>query len=128
MVLVLTVIVLLSVIFFVSNSQSAKSFVTIRMSSTGFEPKILIIQKGTKVVFKNIDKSPHWPASDVHPLHHKYPGTGIEKCGITRAKNAFDACGVAPREDFSFVFNVVGNWTYHDHLKPFLGGEIRVVE
>lgn len=96
------------------------------MNEEGFEPKSVAVKRGTKVIFKNVDKSPRWPASDVHPTHKRYPGSHLEKCGTSEEKNIFDACGRKPREDYSFVFNEVGRWTYHDHLKPSLIGEIIV--
>jgi len=114
-------------IFYVSNLKT-QQIKTVRMSGEGFEPKSVTIQRGTKVIFRNEDNSPRWPASDVHPTHKRYPGSTLDKCGTPEEKKSFDACGRNPREDYSFVLNEVGRWTYHDHLKPSLVGEIIVLE
>lgn len=114
-------------IFYVSNLKTQR-IETVRMSEDGFEPKSVTIQRGTKVIFRNEDNSSRWPASDVHPTHKRYPGSALGKCGTPDEKKIFDACGRNPREDYSFVFNEVGQWTYHDHLKPSLDGEIIVLE
>lgn len=108
-----------------ANTETA----TITMKADGFEPKALTIQKGTKVIFKNEDSTERWPASAMHPTHTRYPGSGIEKCGTAEEKNIFDACrGIAPGKEYSFIFNEVGDWNYHDHLIPSLFGKITVTE
>jgi plastocyanin len=87
----------------------------ISITANGFNPKEIKITKGTKVVFTNNDTAQHWPASNPHPLHTLYPG--------------FDALkGLAQGETYTFTFDKVGNWGYHDHLNPSVHGEIKVVE
>ncbi|MEM5830291.1 MAG: hypothetical protein QXL82_02155, partial [Candidatus Aenigmatarchaeota archaeon] len=94
----------------------------------GFLPERLEVKKGTKVIFINKASRPVWPASDPHPAHNLYPGSGIEKCGTPEEKNIFDACrGINPGETWSFVFNEVGTWPYHDHLSPRFKGVIVVI-
>ncbi|GBD34517.1 hypothetical protein HRbin35_00242 [bacterium HR35] len=103
------------------------SEVIIRITNNGFEPKEIEITKGTKVTWVNESSNPSWPASAVHPTHRVYPGSGIEKCGTPEQANIFDACrGLNPGEKWSFVFNEVGEWYYHDHLNPSFKGEIVV--
>jgi plastocyanin len=102
----------------------ATSFEVI-ITSSGFSPRILTIKVGDTVTWVNKDSAPHWPASDVHPTHRLYPGSGIEKCGS--GEEIFDACkGLAPGETFSFTFKYKGTWPYHDHLNPGLTGTIIV--
>jgi hypothetical protein len=51
----------------------------------------------------------------------------LKKCGTPEQNKIFDACrGVKQGESWSFVFNEVGKWYYHDHLNPFWKGEIVV--
>lgn len=114
-----------SLFFFMQENFSTA---TILMKPGKFEPQTITVQKGTKIVFKNEDTKGRWPASNTHPTHKRYPGSGIEKCGTADEKNIFDACGIVPRKDYSFVFNEVGDWKYHDHLMPSIVGEINVVE
>ena len=86
---------------------------TIEITSSGFNPPELTINAGETVTFINKDTEPHWPASAMHPTHLLYPETG----GCIGSK--FDACKeLAQGETFSFAFNEIGTWKYHDHLKP----------
>ncbi|MEM5828182.1 MAG: cell wall-binding repeat-containing protein [Candidatus Aenigmatarchaeota archaeon] len=99
------------------------------ITDSGFQPEKLVVKKGTRVIFINQASREVWPASDYHPTHRLYPGSGIEKCGTPEEKNIFDACrGLKPGESWSFVFNEVGTWTYHDHLAPRFKGTIIVTE
>ncbi len=101
--------------------------VTIKITDQDFEPKEVEITKGTKVTWVNESSKPSWPASDEHPTHRVYPGSGIEKCGTSEQVNIFDACrGLNKGESWSFIFNEVGEWYYHDHLNPSKTGEIVV--
>lgn len=111
------------------NPNTTTEIATIRMTSNGFDPSSLTIQKGTKVIFKNEDTQDRWPASAMHPTHTRYPGSGIEKCGTPEEKNIFDACrGITTGKEYSFIFNKAGEWSYHDHLMPSFFGKVNVVE
>ena len=88
---------------------------TVKITTTGFEPKMLTIKAGTTVTFVNEDANQHWPASAMHPTHTVYPGSDIKKCGSS--ESIFDACkGLEQGESFSFTFTEKGSWKYHDHL------------
>ena len=101
--------------------------VTIEMSSSGFSPNSIEIEVGTKVNFLNVGTRNIWPASDHHPTHTVYPDSGITKCGTSEEENIFDSCkGISPGETYSFVFNEIGTWDYHDHLRSSLSGTIIV--
>lgn len=78
-----------------------------------FAPSELKIKKGDTVTWTNRDSSQTWPASAIHPTHQAYPG--------------FDALrGLNTGESYSFKFDKVGNWKYHDHLNPSVTGVIEV--
>jgi plastocyanin len=101
---------------------------TIEITSWGFSPENLEIKKGDRVIFLNKDTENHWPASDDHPTHRKYPKSDISKCKseVFRGET-FDAChGLNLGERFSFEFNEKGIWRYHDHLRTNLKGSIIV--
>ena len=99
----------------------------IEMTSSGFTPSTLTISKGDTVTWINKDKEEHWPASAIHPYHTVYPGSDIKKCGTAEESTIFDACrGLAEGESYSFTFNSVGTWGYHDHLTGGLFGKIIV--
>lgn len=83
------------------------------MKEDSFEPETLTIEKCTKVVFENQDNVSRWPASNLHPTHGIYP--------------EFDPLQpVEAGKGWSFVFDKVGNWRYHDHLSPSMRGTILV--
>lgn len=89
--------------------------VTISITSVGFVSASVNIKKGTTVKFLNGDSKPHWPASNPHPTHTDYPG--------------FDAGqALQPGESWTFTFDKVGTWKYHNHLNPARGGKITVTE
>lgn len=97
---------------------------TVEITDSGFSPSDLTIAAGDTVTFVNGGGS-SWPASDIHPTHTAYPGSGISKCGTGEA--IFDSCrGLANGESFSFRFSETGTWTYHDHLRSSLRGAITV--
>ena len=96
---------------------------------TGFSPNFLTIKKGTKVTFMNLsdDGSLVWVGSDLHPTHANYPGSSIDKCGLEAALQIFDSCsGVLPGAYWSYTFNEIGVWGYHNHLFSRHTGVIKV--
>lgn len=85
------------------------------MKDNNYEPKDFSIKKCTRVVFKNASSELHWPASDIHPTHGIYPEFDPKQ-------------PVVAGSEWSFVFDRVGVWKYHDHLKPIIRGVIEVSE
>ncbi len=93
----------------------------ITATDSGFSPSTITIKKGTTVTFKNESSMNVWPAANPHPIHTSYPEGG--GC----IGSAFDACrGLAPGESWSFTFNDVGSWGFHDHLHPRDTGKVIV--
>lgn len=96
-------------------------FYVVKFTDSGFLPKEISIKAGDVVVFENESAKSMWPASAMHPTHAVYPTTG--GC----LGSTFDACkGVLPSDSWSFKFDIVGNWKYHDHLTPKFFGAIDV--
>ncbi len=80
-----------------------------------FNPGRVVIFKGTEVTFKNLSAQNFWPATNIHPLNLLY--------------SEFNASSqIGPGDSWSFVFEKVGEWDYHDHLNPSMGGEIIVID
>jgi plastocyanin len=99
----------------------------ITYTNSGYSPSTLKIEKGETVTFKNQSSRPMWPASAKHPTHEVYGGTSLEEHCPDKTGTAFDACkGYLPGESWSFKFDKVGSWKYHDHLNPTLTGVIVV--
>lgn len=89
--------------------------VIITLTEDGFVPTEVVIQKGQKVTFKTVRGKLFWPASDLHPTHLIYP--------------EFDPQNpIGPDKTWSFKFDKVGQWRYHDHLFPYYQGVIKVID
>lgn len=93
--------------------EEVEADVVIRRVAGGYEPNIVTIQQGDTVSFVNDSEEFHWPASDLHPTHGIYA--------------AFDSREpIPPGEIWSFTFERVGEWTFHDHLRANYIGLITV--
>jgi len=140
-------LILLILVFFISTSQYSlghledidkpnisanftdKPPVIVFINDNGFFPNKVKISAGTSITWINEGKRNHWPASDFHPTHTKYPGSGIAKCGTGEEAKTFDACnGLKKRENYTFTFDKAGAWTAHDHIYPGLTMAIEVTE
>ncbi|MBI3335378.1 MAG: cupredoxin domain-containing protein [Candidatus Portnoybacteria bacterium] len=96
------------------NSAAGQTFV-VKITSQGFSPETVTIKKGDTVIWLNATSEFHWPASNLHPTHTIYP--------------EFDPREpVAPGDTWSFTFQKVGTWRYHDHLRPIDRGVVEVME
>lgn len=85
----------------------------VRITSSGFSPSTITIQKGDYIQFTNNTSSKAWPASDPHPTHTGLVGFDANK-------------GLNEGEKYRFQFNTVGSWSYHDHLNVGTRGTIIV--
>jgi len=89
--------------------------VTIIRTSNGYKPKEVTISLGQTVLWTNESDDFQWPASNVHPTHRIY--------------SEFDSLRpLDPNESWSFTFERVGEWRFHDHLRANFTGIITVVE
>ncbi len=89
--------------------------VTITETASGFEPKQVRLKKGGTVTFVTKVNKPFWPASNPHPYHNTYAAFDSKK-------------PIDPQESWSFTFDEIGIWQYHDHIRPFNLGRITVVD
>ena len=100
----------------------------ITYTDDGFSPSELTVAVGTEVRFVNSSSGNFWPASAIHPTHTVYPGSNISLCGTADALIAFDACGgIAAGGSYSFTFDEVGEWGYHNHLNASEFGRVIVL-
>ena len=80
-----------------------------------FSPAVITVKKGTTVTWTNTGSAQVWIASDPHPTHTDYPG--------------FDSkAAIGTGETYSFTFDKVGSWGYHNHLNPTVKGTVIVTE
>lgn len=76
--------------------------VTVTYTNDGFSPSTITITQGDTVRFINDSNRGFHPASNDHPNHTIYPG--------------FDANDeIDPGGSYSFTFDRVGTWGYHNH-------------
>jgi plastocyanin len=99
----------------------------ISIQNGGYVPSVLQISLGDSVTWTNEGTRANWPASNVHPTHEGYPDSGLDKCGTEDEEGIFDACkALEVGESWTFTFNEVGDWRYHDHTRAGLVGKIIV--
>lgn len=104
----------------VAENPGVKEFM-VTYSDEGYSPKSVSINAGDRVTFKNESSQLVWTASAMHPTHAIYPTTG--GC----IASTFDACKGEPKGSiWTFTFDIVGAWKYHNHLAPTQFGEIIV--
>jgi len=109
------------------ESQSQDQTTTVRYTDSGYDPKTVTISAGDTVTFINESSRLMWTASKTHPVHRLYPGSNISKCGTAEEDTIFDACeGTPSGSTWSFVFNEVGDWRYHNHVSTGRTGTISV--
>jgi plastocyanin len=102
--------------------------IRVQIDASGFNPKSFEIGQGDTVVFENTGDEPHWVASNIHPTHRLYPGSGAEFCGTDQQETSLDACGpLMPGDQYAFRFDYPGLWRFHDHLNPQLSGKVSVL-
>ena len=96
-----------------ASAHEGDGTVVVHVTDAGFEPRSVEVGPGDTVSFENVGDKAHWPASDDHPMHTLYPGFDPKK-------------PVAPGEEWGFAFDKPGKWAYHDHMNPYLEGEVVV--
>lgn len=85
------------------------------LGSDGFKPDDITIKLGDTVEFSSENGKPYWPASNLHPSHRTY--------------SEFDPKQpIEPEDTWSFTFDKVGEWKFHEHLAPYWVGIIKVTE
>jgi plastocyanin len=88
---------------------------TVVYTNEGYFPKQITVKKGESVKFINMSDRMVWTASDEHPAHTIYP--------------EFDQKTVAGRgNEYSFKFEKIGTWCYHNHANASHVGKIIVTE
>lgn len=101
----------------VSASVSGQSVVkeTVDYTDNGFVPNSINIKIGTSVTWTNKTSSPMWVASNPHPVHTDLPG--------------FDQLSsVGKNGTYTYTFEKVGNWGYHNHMLPSDTGLVKVTQ
>lgn len=97
----------------VTVTTSPVKTLTVNYTDAGFSPASVSINKGDTVKFMNNSNGGMYVASGPHPIHTNY--------------SAFDAKrSYAKGESYSFTFDNVGSWGYHNHVSPSQSGTVIV--
>ena len=83
------------------NTPSAPNAVTINMADFEYVPKALTVQKGTTVIFVNMDAAKHT---------------------VTEDSGKFNSKDIQPGSNFTFTFNDAGTFPYHCEFHGDKGG------
>lgn len=83
---------------------------TVTVTSLGFEPKIVTVKAGTKVVWINNSAATANVSSAVHPTHLVYPPLNL---------GSFEN-----GKTVSLIFDKPGTYKYHNHLNPSQTGQV----
>ncbi len=107
--------------------ENATPSVTIVYSDQGFSPSSIMIPLGTTVTFVNQSSEKMWVASAMHPSHAVYSGTSLSQHCPDTENTAFDQCTAGTSgSSYSFTFDKVGTWKYHDHVNTSMVGTVIV--
>ena len=110
------------------TSPSTPTSATVTYTDSGFSPSSVTIKKGGTVKFVDQRNGSMWIGSAPHPAHTGYDGTSrTTHCAPGYTGPApFDQC--SPGASYSFTFDKVGTWPYHDHMNSSSFGKVVVVE
>ncbi len=87
---------------------------TVTYDGTAFNPAIVSVKQGDSITFINNSTGGMSVASDPHPSHSIYPEFDQYK---TSSKG---------QKTFTFVFDKVGTWGFHNHLNSSAVGSVTV--
>jgi len=90
-------------------------FKTVVYDGSSFNPSEITIRKGVTIIWVNKSSGNFWPASNDHPIHQLYQGFDSKR-------------SVSPGENYSFRFDNLGTWKYHNHINAVQGGVVIVAE
>ncbi|MDP2684915.1 MAG: hypothetical protein Q8P20_07830 [bacterium] len=85
---------------------------TVWIMDGSFNPSVVTVKVGDTVTWVNKDDIDRQVASDPHPTHTALPDL---------ESNALSVSDV-----YTFTFDEVGTWFYHDHLNPIQKGTVIV--
>lgn len=107
-------------------ADTAPMAATITYTAAGFTPSSITIKKGGTVTWVNDGGGNMWVGSAMHPTHTAYDGTTLAEHCATSSDGSFDQCKNG--DTYSFTFDKVGKWNYHNHSRSSHFGSVTVVE
>ena len=107
----------------VSNTPTTA---TVTLTDSGFTSQHITIKKGGTVTWVNESDGNMWVGSAMHPTHTAYSGTTLSEHCDDATDTSFDQCKNSDR--YSFTFDKIGKWNYHNHAASSQFGSVTVVE
>ncbi len=108
-----------------TTTTPAPRVVTVTYTANGFSPATVTINQGDTVKWVNTSGNTLWVASAMHPTHAVYSGTSLsEHCVAAATNDYFDQCKNGT--EYSFTFNKIGEWGYHNHSRASDFGKVIV--
>lgn len=95
----------------ITTDQNIETVIT--YTDEGFSPVSVTVKQGETVTFENKSSNSFWPASNDHPSHLIYPEFDPKK-------------KIPAGESYTFTFDKIGTWGYHNHIKASQKGTIIV--
>ena len=107
--------------------NAAPMTATVTFDGTSYSPASVTIKQGGSVTFTSTAGN-MWVASAPHPAHTGYDGTDRSTHCATGYTGAapFDQCVAGT--SYTFTFNKVGTWKYHNHSNSSAFGSVTVVQ
>ncbi len=88
----------------------------VTIQAEGFTPSTITVKKSQMITWKNLDKAQHQVSADPFPTNASLPELGRGEV-------------LEPGDEFSFYYDSVGTFSYHDNLNPYtLKGVVIVTE
>ncbi len=109
-----------------AGASTAPMSATITYSASGYSPSSVTIKKGGTVTWVDQGTGKMWTASASHPTHTVYAGTTLQEHCDDTTDTSFDQCKNSSQ--YSFTFDKVGTWRYHNHSQSSHFGSVTVVE
>ena len=108
------------------DDTGAPMVAAVNYSADGFTPAEVTIKKGGTVSWTNSSGGDMWVASGPHPAHTGYDNTTLAQHCASTASTPLDQC--ANGATYTFKFDKVGTWPYHNRSASTKFGRVIVVE
>ena len=90
--------------------QALTKTATISITAGGFDPSVLAVKQGTKIVWTNQDEAIHQVVSNSHPEHKDLAELKSEVLNDDQT--------------YEYTANQKGTYGYHDEMDPTLNGKL----